>query len=68
MSNKVYDILKWVAIIVIPTLGKVTEGIFGVWGIPYGAEIKETLEYLSIGLGMILGISAIQYKKGQKNG
>ena len=68
MSNRLYDILKWVAIIVLPALGKCIEGIFGVWGIPYGPEIAETLEYLSLGLGMILGISTIQYKKGKKNG
>ena len=68
MSNRLYDILKWVAIIVLPALGKCIEGIFGVWGIPYGAEIAETFEYLSICLGIILGVSTIQYKKGKKNG
>ena len=66
MNDKVYDILKWLAILALPALGKCIEGIFGVWGIPYGPEIAETIEYVSICLGTILGVSAIQYNIEQK--
>lgn len=66
LNDKVYDILKWVAILLLPALGKCIEGIFDVWGIPYGAEIAETLEYVSIFLGTILGTSAIKYYADKK--
>ena len=63
MPNKLYDILKWVAIIALPAIGVCIEGIFNVWGIPYGHEIEETLKYLSVCLGALLGVSNILYKK-----
>lgn len=62
LSNKVYDVLKWVAILLLPALGKCIEGIFGVWGIPYGPQIAETLEFVSVFLGAVLGVSTIRYK------
>ena len=64
MNNKVYDILKWVAIIALPAIGVCIEGIFNVWGIPYGHEIEETLKYVSVCLGALLCVSSIQYKNG----
>lgn len=70
MNNKTYDVLKWIAILFLPALAKCVEGIFGVWGIPYGPEIADTLGYVSVFLGAILGASAIKYhldnKKSQK--
>jgi hypothetical protein len=68
LPNKVFDILKWVAIIVLPALGACIQGIFAVWGIPHGTEIAETLKYLSVFLGAVLGVSAIQYKRARENG
>lgn len=44
LPDKIYDVLKWIAILLLPALGKCIEGIFGVWGIPYGVEIAETIE------------------------
>ena len=66
INDKLYDILKWVAIIVLPALGVCIEGIFNVWGIPYGHEIEETLKYISTALGVMLGVSAIHYNLEQK--
>ncbi len=62
LPDKIYDVLKWIAILLLPALGKCIEGIFGVWDIPYGVEIAETLEYLSVFLGTILGAAAIGYQ------
>lgn len=63
MSNKVYDVLKWMAILFLPALAQLVKGVFGVWGIPYGEQIADTIIYIEIFLGAILGISHIQYKK-----
>lgn len=67
MSNKVYDVFKWVAIILLPALAKLIEGVFGVWGIPYGADIASTIIYVQVFLGAILCISNISYKDKLKN-
>lgn len=65
MSNKVYDILKWVAIILLPALAKLIESSFNLWGIPYGAEIASQIIYIQVFLGAILCVSNIKYKNKQ---
>ena len=67
LPNKVYDVLKWVAILFLPALAVLIKNVFPIWGIPYGEQIYETLIEFEVFLGTILGISAISYiKKGGK--
>lgn len=66
MSNKLYDILKWVALVVLPALGALYFGLAQIWGLPYGEEIVGTLTVIDTFLGALLGISTAQYNK--KNG
>ena len=63
MSNKVYDILKWVAIIVLPALATLITVVFKVWNIPYGDEIAQTVTAVATFLGAILMVSHANYKK-----
>lgn len=63
MSNKLYDILKWVAMYLLPALGTLYFTLSGIWGLPYGEQIVGTITALDTFLGVILGISTIQYKK-----
>lgn len=65
MSNKVYDSLKWVAIILLPALAKLIESSFNLWNIPYGAEIASQIIYVQVFLGAILCVSNIKYKDKQ---
>lgn len=66
MSNKVYDILKWTAQIVIPALGAAYFGLAEIWGLPFAPEIVGTVTVIDTFLGAILGISSANYNK--KNG
>jgi len=68
MNNKLYDFLKWVAILFLPALSTLISVVFKIWNIPYGDEIAQTITALGVFLGAILGISSIQYKKGNDNG
>lgn len=63
MSNKVYDILKWIALIFIPAIGALYFGLAQIWGFPYGEEIVGTLTLIDTFLGALLGISTAQYNK-----
>ena len=65
MNNKVYDILKWVALIFLPALGTLYFALSGIWGLPYGEEIVGTITAIDAFLGALLGISNINYKKGK---
>ena len=66
MSNKLYDVLKFIAQIVLPALGGLYFGLAKLWGFPYGEEIVGTITLLDTFLGTILGISTYQYNKDMK--
>lgn len=63
MSNKVYDILKYIAQIVLPALGTLYFALAKIWGFPYGAEIVGTISAVDAFLGALLKISTDQYNK-----
>ena len=67
MNNKTYDILKWIAMYLLPALGTLYFALAGIWGFPYGEEIVGTITALDTFLGVILGISTVSYHKGQQN-
>ena len=66
MSNKTYDIMKWVATVVLPALATLTLTIGQIWGlsdwtVPIGATIAAVATFL----GAILGISSIASNKAK---
>jgi len=63
LSNKQYDILKWVAQILLPALGTLYFALAGIWGFPYGEQIVGTITAIDTFLGVLLGISSANYKK-----
>jgi hypothetical protein len=68
-DSKLYDILKYVAQIVIPAIATLYFTIANIWGLPYGEQIVGTLTAIDTFLGVLLGISTAQYKKvGELNG
>ncbi|MBQ0090886.1 MAG: phage holin [Prevotellaceae bacterium] len=63
MSNKVYDILKFITQIVLPALGTLYFALAGIWGFPYGEQIVGTIMAIDTFLGALLGISTAMYNK-----
>ena len=63
MNNKVYDVLKWIAMYLLPALGTLYFALAGIWGLPYGEQIVGTITAVDTFLGVILGISTVQYNK-----
>ena len=66
MNNKVYDILKWIAQIFLPALGTLYFALAGIWDFPYAEAIVGTITAIDTFLGIILGISTIQYNKKEE--
>lgn len=62
-NNKLYDILKWVAMYLLPAVGTLYFALSGIWGLPYGEQIVGTITAIDTFLGVILGISSMQYNK-----
>lgn len=63
MSNKLYDVLKWIAMVVLPAIGTLYFALAGIWGFPFAEQIGGTITALVTFLGVILGVSSAQYKK-----
>ena len=63
MTNKTYDILKWIAQIVLPALAALYAALSGIWGFPYGEEIVGTISAVDVFLGALLQISTNAYNK-----
>jgi len=63
LPDKVYDILKWVAILLLPALAVLYKTVAAEWGLPYGQQVYNTVYAVHIFLGTILGISSLTYKK-----
>lgn len=63
LSNKVYDVLKWIALIVLDAVGLFYSTIANIWGLPLGDEIMGTCAALSVLIGTVIGISSAKYNK-----
>ena len=66
MSNKCYDVLKYIAQIVLPALGTLYFALAKIWQFPYGAEIVGTITAVDAFLGAMLKISTDQYNQSLK--
>ena len=66
MTNKVYDVLKWIALYLLPALGTLYFALSSIWGLPYGEQIVGTITAIDAFLGALLGISTKIYNsKGE---
>lgn len=63
LSDKTYDVLKWIAMYLLPGLGTLYFALASIWGLPFGEEIVGTITAIDTFLGVILGISTAQYNK-----
>lgn len=65
MSSKIYDILKWIAQIVLPALITLYGVIGATCNIPYTEQTITIAVAVDTFLGTVLGISSYNYNKGK---
>ena len=63
LPDRIYDLMKWLTLVVIPALTTAYVGLSGVWGWPYAEEVAKTSAVICTLLGALLGISTAQYNK-----
>ena len=68
MKNKTYDVLKYIAQIVLPALGTFYFAIAQIWGLPFGEEIVGTIAAVDTLLGALLKLSSDKYYTRLDNG
>ena len=57
LSDKVYNVLKWICLIALPAIAVFYFAISKIWGLPYGAEITATINAVAVLIGSLIGIS-----------
>jgi len=67
LPDQVYDILKWLVVIVLPAFGALWAGLSQIWNLPYPSEIPATVTVVCTFLGAILCISTAQYNKDKQD-
>lgn len=67
MSNKVYDVLKFIAQILLPAIATLYTSVAKIWGFPYSSEIGATIMAIDAFMGAVLMISSNSYNKQQKS-
>lgn len=68
MNNKLYDVLKWIALVGLPALTALWLTLANIWGWPYAEAIGATMAAVTTFLGALLGISSLSYAKKLKEG
>ena len=63
MSDKTYNIMKWIVQYILPGLGVLYAIIAGATGLPYAEVVLAVVMAVDWFLGIILGISTKQYNK-----
>jgi hypothetical protein len=62
ITGKLYDRLKWLAQVVLPALATLYFTLGGIWDLPSVSEVVRTIVAFDLFLGVLLGISQINYK------
>ena len=63
IPSPVYDVLKWVVMIVLPALSTAYVGLAAIWHWPMADEVAKTCSVICVLLGALLGISTAEYNK-----
>ena len=66
MNNKVYDVLKWVALVALPAIATLYTALAPVWHLPYESEIPLTITAIDACLGALIGVSGLKYQQKEQ--
>ena len=65
VTNRAYDVLKYIAQIILPALGTLYFALSQIWGLPYGEAIVGTIAAIDAFLGAVLKISSDKFYKNE---
>ncbi len=68
LTNRTYDILKWVCLIALPALAALAAAVGEIWHVPNATQLVLTINAAAAFLGALLGVSCAQYKEAEHDG
>lgn len=63
ISNKLYDALKYLTVVLLPALGTLYFGLSQIWGLPYGEAVLGTLAAIQVFIGASMNFSSKKYEE-----
>lgn len=63
MNSKIYDILKWIALVALDAIGVAYKALALIWNWPNGEAVMQTCAIISVLIGTLIGISGVAYNK-----
>lgn len=63
LSNKLYDAMKWIALIALPAAGTLYFALAGIWNWPFADQVVGTITAVDTFLGAACGIASASYNK-----
>jgi uncharacterized membrane protein YfcA len=63
LPDKVYDVLKWLSLVVFNAIGVLYKTLASIWQWPYGEEVMTTCAAIALFIGAIIGISTAEYNR-----
>ena len=62
LPNRVYDVLKWLALIVLPAIGVLVQTLGPVWGWTWADQAATTINAVALTIGVVIGASTLKAK------
>lgn len=62
LPDRVYDVLKWVALIVLPAIGVLVQTLGPVWGWTWADPAATTINAVALTIGVVIGASTLKAK------
>lgn len=66
LPDWLYIALKWCVLVLLPAIGVFYQGLAGIWGWPLASEITDTVSFVALFLGALIGISEVSSRIGGK--
>lgn len=66
ITGKLYDVLKYIAQIVLPAIGTLYFTLAGIWNLPSAEEVVGTIVAVDTFLGVVLQLSSVAYAKSEE--
>lgn len=67
LPDKVYDVLKWTCLTVLPALSTFYSLLAGIWNLPYADKIPKTITAIALLIGALIGVSHLSIKREERN-
>lgn len=61
VPNRIYDVVKFVALVLLPAIGTLYFALAGIWHLPNAEQVVGTITTMDAFLGLLLGVSTNHY-------